>query len=166
MSDESDESNEGTESGQTNQGQGQLRIERVYVKDLSFESPASPAVFSQNLEPQMNLEINTRSEPLGGDRHEVVLMATATATAGDQTAFIVEVQQAGIFQLIGLPQEVVHRVIGTVCPNTLFPYLREAVDSLVVRGGFPPLQLAPVNFDAIYAQMLEQQRAQASEKPH
>ncbi len=145
------------------QGSGEVRLERLYLKDASFESPATPGVFGEAFEPQINLEINTRSQRGGEDRFEVVLTVTVTATQGEQTAFIAEVQQAGLFVLRGLAEDVVHRAIGTVCPNTLFPYVREAVDSLVVRGGFPALQLAPVNFEAAYAQALEQQRTQA---PH
>jgi len=141
--------------------QGQVRLERLYLKDVSFESPNTPETFTQTWEPQINLEINNRSQRVGDAHYEVVLTATVTATLGDKTAFVVEVQQAAIFALSGLPEEVVHRAIGTVCPNTLFPYVREAVDSLVVRGGFPALHLAPVNFDAAYADALKQQRDQA-----
>lgn len=141
--------------------QGQVRLERLYLKDVSFESPNTPETFTQAWEPQINLEINNRSQRVGDAHHEVVLTATITATLGEKTAFVVEVQQAAIFAMSGLPEEVVHRAIGTVCPNTLFPYVRETVDSLVVRGGFPALHLAPVNFDAAYADALKQQRDQA-----
>ncbi len=140
---------------------GQVRLERLYLKDVSFESPSSPQVFTQAWEPQIDLEINNRSQKVGETHYEVVLSVTATAKQKDKTAFIVEVQQAGIFAISGLEESVVHRVMGTVCPNTLFPYVREAVDSLVVRGGFPALHLAPVNFDAAYADALKQQRDQA-----
>jgi preprotein translocase subunit SecB len=141
---------------------GEVRLERLYLKDCSFESPATPGVFGQQgFEPQINLEINTRTAKPSEDRFEVVLTVTVTATQNDATAFIVEVQQAGLFALRGLPDEVVHRALGTVCPNTLFPYVREAIDSLVVRGGFPALQLAPVNFEAAYAQALQEQRSRS-----
>lgn len=143
------------------QPDGQVRLERLYLKDASFESPASPAVFGKAWEPQINLEINTRSQRAGENRFEVVLTVTATAKLGDEIAFIAEVQQAALFAMVGLPDEVLHRAIGTVCPNTLFPYVREAMDSLVVRGGFPALMLAPVNFDAAYADALKKQRDQA-----
>jgi len=143
------------------QPEGQVRLERLYLKDASFESPSTPEIYGKAWEPQINLEINTRSQRAGENRYEVVLTVTATAKLGDETAFIVEVQQAALFALVDLPEEVIHRAIGTVCPNTIFPYVREAIDSLVVRGGFPALQLAPVNFDAAYADALKQQRDKA-----
>jgi len=142
-------------------GTHEVRLERIYLKDASFESPGTPAVFGERWEPQVNLDINTRSQRGGDNHYEVVLTVTATAKLGERTAFIAEVQQAGVFSLSqGLPEEVVQRTIGAFCPNTLFPYVREALDSLVVRGGFPALHLAPVNFDAAYAQAMEQQRPQ------
>jgi preprotein translocase subunit SecB len=153
MSDESEQVASGN--------QGQVRLERLYLKDVSFESPNTPEMFTQAWEPQINLEINNRSQQVGDGHFEVVLTATATASLGEKTAFVVEVQQAAVFAMSGLPEEVVHRAIGTVCPNTLFPYVREAIDSLVVRGGFPALHLAPVNFDAAYADALKQQRDKA-----
>ena len=142
-------------------GQGQVRLERLYLKDASFESPATPAIFAEKWEPQINLEINNRSQRTGDNLYEVVLTVTVTAKLGETTAFIAEIQQAALFGLTGLPEEMIHRAIGTVCPNTIFPYVREAIDSLVVRGGFPALHLAPVNFDAAYAQALQQQRDKA-----
>jgi preprotein translocase subunit SecB len=141
--------------------EGQVRLERLYLKDASFESPSTPAVFAKDWKPQINLEINTRSQRAADSRFEVVLTVTATATVGEETAFIAEIQQAAVFLMQGLPEEVIHRALGTVCPNTLFPYVREAIDSLVVRGGFPALQLAPVNFDTAYAQALQQQSSKA-----
>ena len=140
---------------------GQVRLERLYLKDASFESPSSPAIFTANWEPQVELEINNRSQKVGETHYEVVLSVTATAKQQDKTAFIVEVQQAAVFAISGLADNVVHRVMGTVCPNTLFPYVREAVDSLVVRGGFPALHLAPVNFEAAYADSVKKRREQA-----
>lgn len=141
--------------------QGQVRIERLYLKDSSFESPNSPSVFELKWHPDVDLQLNTRSERLGDNRYEVVLTVTVTAKLGEQTAFIAEVQQAGLFRMAGLPDPVIHRTLGTFCPTTLFPYVREAVDSLVVRGGFPPLQLVPINFDGAYEEALRQSRNQA-----
>lgn len=149
------------ESAQESTNAGQVRLERLYLKDASFESPSSPAIFTTSWEPQVELEINNRSQKVGESHYEVVLSVTATAKQQDKTAFIVEVQQAAIFAISGLADDVVHRVMGTVCPNTLFPYVREAVDSLVVRGGFPALHLAPVNFDAAYADSVKKRREQA-----
>ena len=135
----------------------QVRLERLYLKDSSFESPNSPGVFREQWQPEIELEINNRSHKVAEDRYEVILTATVKARqAGERTAFIVEIQQAAVFHMTGLDDQVTHRVLGTVCPNTLFPYVREALDSLIVRGGFPPLQLAPVNFDAAYEEALKQ----------
>lgn len=138
-----------------------MRLERLYLKDASFESPRSPAVFSEAWKPQMQLDINSRSDSVADDVFEVVLTVTLRAKLENgKTAFIIEIQQAGIFRIEGVEPEVRQRVLGTVCPNTLFPYVREAVDSMAVRGGFPAIQLAPVNFDALFADALSKQQAQ------
>lgn len=139
------------------QGQGQILLERLYLKDASFESPQAPAVFGQRWQPEFNLDINTRTSGLGSDRFEVVLSATLRARIEDKTAYIAEVQQAGVFQVTGLDDAARQRVLGTLCPGTLFPYVRETVDSLVVRGGFPAVHLAPVNFEALYAEAMRKQ---------
>ena len=138
--------------------QVQIRLERIYLKDASFESPSSPAVFREDWHPEIDLQINTRSERLAETRFEIVVTATVTARLPDATGFIVEVQQAGVFHMEGLPEAAIHRTVGTFCPTTLFPYVREAVDSLVVRGGFPPLHLVPINFEAAYEQALKSAR--------
>jgi preprotein translocase subunit SecB len=140
-------------------GQGQLRMLQLYLKDASFESPHTPGVFGEAWKPEFQLDINTRSHRLDDDRFEVVLSATLKAAIeGGRTAFIVEVQQAGVFELVGLADGARQRVLGTVCPGTLFPYVREAVDNLVVKGGFPAVHLAPVNFDALYAEAIRKQQ--------
>lgn len=133
---------------------GQIRLERMYLKDGSFESPNTPALFQEPWQPDIDLQINTRSQRAGTDLFEVVLTVTVTAKLGEKTAFIIEVQQAGLFRLEGFPDEVLHRMLGTFCPGTLFPYVREAVDSFAVRGGFPPLQLVPINFEAAYEEAM------------
>ena len=147
----------------------QLRLERIYLKDASFESPQSPAVFEAQWNPEMSVDINTRTQPLAADdaaadgqRVEVVLTVTAQAKSDEQPAFIIEVQQAGVFVVSGANNDVLRRVLGTVCPNTLFPYVRETVDALATRGGFPALQLSPVNFDALYQAALEQQQGEGA----
>ena len=150
-----DSTSEGAQEAGEDQGQGQVRLERMYLKDASLESPNSPAIFQENWQPEIDLQINTRSERIGDNRFEVVLTATVTAKLGDKTAFIAEVQHAGLFQLQGLPDPVIHRTVGTFCPTTLFPYVRETVDSLVVRAGFPALHLVPINFDAAYQEALK-----------
>ncbi len=137
--------------------QVQLRVERMYLKDASFESPGSPSIFSEPFRPEIQVDINTRVNSLGDQRHEVVLSTTVTAKREEnKTAYVVEAHQAGIFVVEGVDDGRLHQVLGIVCPNMLFPYAREALDNLVVKGGFPALQLAPVNFEAIYAQARQQ----------
>jgi len=148
-----------------NQSPPEIGIERLYVKDISFESPQSPAVFAGQWEPQIKLDINTRFQQLDTSRHEVVLTVTVNALQEDEkTAFIVEVLQAGVFRISGLAQDQLRRVLSAMCPGMLFPYARETIDSLVIKGGFPPLSLAPVNFDALYEQALAQQAAVQTEQ--
>ena len=128
----------------------EFALERIYVKDLSFESPRAPEVFRDPWQPQIQLEINTRAGALGDERFEVVLTLTVNAKSeAGQTQMIVEVQQAGVFRIRGMDEDRRRRLLATQCPAILFPYGREAIDGLVVKGGFPPLMLAPVNFDAM-----------------
>jgi preprotein translocase subunit SecB len=128
----------------------EFALERIYVKDLSFESPRAPEVFREPWQPQIQLDINTRANPLGDDRYEVVLTVTVNAKSpAEHMLMIVEIQQAGVFRIRGLDAERMRRVLATQCPGILFPYIRESVDGLVLKGGFPPLMLAPVNFDAM-----------------
>lgn len=144
--------------------QVQMRVERMYLKDASLESPGAPSIFGEQFRPEMQVDINTAVNSLGDNRHEVVLSATVTATRDQQrTAYLVEVQQAGIFIIEGVTGNPLRQVLGIACPNMLFPYLREALDNLVVKAGFPALQLAPVNFEALYGQALQQQAQQQSE---
>src|SRR5690606_31431029 len=131
-----------------NQPQVQFALQRIYVKDLSFESPKAPAVFQAQWNPQVNLDLNTRHNKLQDDIYEVVLSLSATVTNGaEEVTFIAEVQQAGIFAISGLDENSMRHTLGAFCPNILFPYAREAIDNLVSRGSFPPLMLAPVNLD-------------------
>ena len=148
-------------NGAAEENQGpQFSLQRIYVRDLSFEAPKSPEIFRQEWRPAVELDINTRNRSLVGDFHEVVLALTVTVKVGEETAFVAEVQQAGIFLIKGLDGAGMNHTLGAFCPNILFPYAREALDNLVIRGSFPALMLAPVNFDALYAQELE--RAQAA----
>jgi preprotein translocase subunit SecB len=135
-------------------------LERIYVRDSSFESPRAPAVFQQPWQPNIQLDINTRANHLGEERFEVVLTVTMHAKSAEAaTLTIVEVQQAGVFRIRGLNPDRLRRVLATECPNILFPYSREVVDSLMVKGGFPALQLAPVNFDAMFDEAVRQRQA-------
>ncbi len=143
--------------------EGQVRIEKLYLKDVSFESPNTPNVFQQDWKPDIELQINTRSEQVVPNYFDVIVTVTVTAKLGEKTAFIAEVQQAGLFKMEGLPDEVIRRTVGIFCPTTLFPYVRETLDSLVVRGGFPPLNLVPINFEAAYEEALRHAEAKAAE---
>ena len=141
--------------------QQQFTLQRIYTKDVSFESPSTPKIFRQNWQPNVNVDLNTKSSRIDEEGNfEVVLTLTVTAKVEEDTAFLVEVQQAGIFYVVGIEGEPLRQVLATVGPNILFPYARENIDSLVVKGGFPALMLAPVNFDALYRQALAQQAAQ------
>lgn len=147
-------------TNQTAATQPDFQIQRVFIKDLSFESPLSPAVFQQEWKPEINLQIQTDTQALEADLHEVVLKLTITAvTEEKKTAFLLEVKQAGIFLVKGFPAEQVGGMLGSVCPSILFPYARELVTDLVTRGTFPQLYLAPINFEALYMQHLSQQTA-------
>lgn len=140
--------------------QNQFSIQKLYVKDISFESPATPGVFSFSAwQPKIDLNLNSSNKIISEGVHEVVLSITATVTQEDQTAFLVEVHQAGIFQISGFNEQDTKYILGSQCMNILFPYAREVVSDLTSRGGFPPLLLSPVNFDAVYAQALQQQQA-------
>jgi preprotein translocase subunit SecB len=144
-----------TESAASHQAEtAKFEIQRIFLKDLSFEAPNTPHTFSDEWKPEVTLNLETKSNRLQDHIHEVVLAITATVTTSNKTAFLVEVQQAGIFHIAGIQPEQLHHLLGSACPNILFPYAREAITNTVVRGGFPQLLLAPVNFDALYAQHL------------
>ena len=134
----------------------QLLLQKIYIKDVSFECPRSPEVFSSEVSPQTRLNIKTGANQMGDDHHEVVLTLTVEAVDGDQTLFLVEIEQAGIFRLQGYSREELDMLLGSYCPGTLYPFAREAVADLVSRGGFPQLLLQPINFDALYAQAVQE----------
>lgn len=139
-------------------------IQKIYVKDISFEAPDTPEVFSREWKPEVNLQLNSQAKPVGDRHYEVVLSITVTAKNGDKTAFLVEIQQAGVFHMEGFAEQERGGMLGSFCPNILFPYAREAISDLVTRGGFPQLLLAPVNFDALYAEHLRQQAEPVKEE--
>ena len=141
--------------------ESQFAIQKIYLKDVSFESPKSPRIFAEGeIQPSVNVHLNTSSEPVAEGVYEVVLEITATAKVDDATAFLVEVKQAGVFNVAGFTDENLAGMLGVYCPETLFPYAREAISELVSKGGFPPLLLAPVNFNALYAEQMQQKQAQ------
>ena len=146
------------------QPQQQFVMQRIYAKDLSFESPATPGVFKKQWQPKISVDLNTKSEKVDEEGNfEVVLTVTITAKLDEETAFLVEVQQAGIFFITGIEGENLRRVLATAAPNILFPYARENIDSVCVKGGFPAVMLAPVNFDALFQQAVAQSQAPAAE---
>ena len=142
--------------------QPQIMIQRVYLKDLSFESPNAPQSFTAEWKPEIGVDLNSQARQLNETSFEVVLRITITAKAEDKTVYLTEVQQAGLFHIANVPQESMGQVLGAFCPNILFPYAREVIDNLVQKGSFPALMLAPVNFDALYAQSMAQQAAEAA----
>lgn len=168
-----DENQATAENTNAQQDAPQFAIQRVYTKDVSFETPNSPAIFQKEWKPELKLDLDTRSAKLSDDTYEVVLSLTVTAIVEGQTAFLAEVQQAGIFTIGKVKEAQLAHTIGAFCPGTLFPYAREAVASLVSRGSFPQVNLAPVNFDALFASYVQQkakenaaQQAPASEETH
>jgi preprotein translocase subunit SecB len=146
-----------------------VALQRIYLKDSSFEAPNSPAIFSGEWRPAVNLNISTQTNSLGDDAYEAVLKITVEAKQGETTAFLIEVQQAGIFLLSGLGDADMQRALMVFCPQQLYPFAREAVADLSNKGGFPALQLQPVNFEAIATEAIrrqaEQQAAQAGAQP-
>ncbi len=142
------------------QGAG-FSIERIYVKDLSLENPGAPQSFQLTEPPQVEVGMRTRGEQIAQDVYEFVLTLTVTATIGGKTLFLVEASQAGIFTIRGVPPDQLQPVMAINCPNVLFPYARETIADATMRAGFPPVQLAPINFEALYHQQLSQQQAPA-----
>ena len=141
-----------------------FNILRIYVKDVSFEAPNSPAIFTQEFKPEVEMQMATSVSPLETDVYEIVLTITVTSKAGDKTAFLAEVHQAGIFGISGFSEDQHAHMVGAYCPNTLFPFAREEIANLVTKGGFPQLLLAPVNFDALFAQRQNQAATEPGEQ--
>ncbi|MCZ2723635.1 protein-export chaperone SecB [Marinomonas sp. 15G1-11] len=142
----------------------QLALQRIFLKDISFESPRSPMVFQEEWKPEIGLELNTKSRQVGDALYEVVLEITVTVKNASETAFLIQVQQGGLFNISGLDERQLHHALGAFCPGTIFPYARENIDALCVKGSFPALMLAPINFDALYLESLQNQQAQATEQ--
>ncbi len=130
-------------------------IEKLYVKDLSLEVPNAPAIFLEQDAPEVSIQLNTAGQMVGENAYEVVLTVTVTAKLGEKTVFLVEVGQAGVFRIVNVPEEQLEPLIAIACPNVLFPYAREAVSDAVVRAGFQPIVLQPVNFEGMYMQRLQ-----------
>ncbi|HPF58047.1 MAG TPA: protein-export chaperone SecB [Candidatus Competibacteraceae bacterium] len=142
--------------------QQHFEIQKVYLKDVSLETPNSPAIFTEQWQPQTEVRLETSATPLTEDLFESVLTLTVTAKMGDRTAYLAEVKQAGLFILRGFDEQQKGHMLHAFCPNILFPFSREELASLIGKGGFPALLLNPINFDALYLQRLQQQQAQAA----
>ncbi|MCF7970969.1 MAG: protein-export chaperone SecB [Methylococcaceae bacterium] len=140
----------------------QFSIQKIYTKDISFESPASPQIFTEKWEPAVEFNLATNAASIENAMFEVSLTVTVTVKTADAVAYLVEATQAGIFSLAGFTDAEMGPMVGSFCPNILFPYVREVISDLVAKGGFPQLLLAPVNFDALYAQHLQQAQQAAS----
>ena len=141
--------------------QATFQIEKIYVKDVSLEIPNAPQAFMQQAQPQLEVRIDTGAAPFAEGYFEATVSATVTAKVGDKTLFLAEAVQAGIFQVRNVPESDLPPLLGIACPTILFPYLRETISDLVIRGGFPPVLLAPVSFEALYVQRLQQEQSGA-----
>ncbi|ETX12503.1 preprotein translocase subunit SecB [Marinomonas ushuaiensis DSM 15871] len=139
----------------------QLSLQRIFLKDISFESPRSPMIFQEEWKPEVGLELNTKSRQVGENVYEIVLEITVTVKNNGETGFLVQVQQGGLFVISGLDDQQLHHALGAFCPATIFPYARENIDAVVTKGSFAPLMLAPINFDALYVESLQKQQAAA-----
>jgi len=145
--------------------QAQFSIEKIYVKDLSLEIPNAPQIFLQRDQPEIQIQLHTEGTGIDEGVFQCLLTVTVTAKIGDKTMFLVEAAQGGIFQIRNVPQQDLDPILAIACPNILFPYARETISDTVNRAGFPPVLLAPVNFEALYQQRLEQQAAQQPAAP-
>lgn len=134
-------------------------IQKIYTKDISFEAQSTPNVFKAQWQPKANVNVDTTSLKIDDDVYEVELSLTVTVKNGDKNAYLIEVSQAGIFTLQDMPEDQIAPMLGAFCPTTLFPYAKETIDSLINRGGFPQINLAPINFDALYMQQFAKQQS-------
>lgn len=146
----------------TQDTQQNFAIQRIFLKDVSFEAPNAPHIFQKEWQPDVNLDLDTQSRELDKGVYEVILRLTVTVKNKDESAFLCEVQQGGIFSVEGMEQAQLAHCLGAFCPNILFPYARETISSLVVKGTFPQLNLAPVNFDALFMNYLQNQQDEQS----
>ena len=138
----------------------QFTVEKIYVKDVSFEAPNAPQVFNEQGQPQLNMNLNQKVGRLDNELFEVVLGVTLTCTLNDKTVYLAEVAQAGIFGLSGFDDRTLDMMLGTYCPNVLFPYVRQSISDLITNGGFPPFYMQPINFEALYAEGLRRRAEQ------
>jgi len=140
-----------------------MALQKLYVKDVSFETPNAPDIFNEKGQPEIKMNLNQKVKKIADNTYEIVLSVTVTCKILEKTAYLVEVHQAGIFNLTNFDEPILHQTLGTYCPNVLFPYARQMISDIVMNGGFQPLLLQPVNFDQLYAQQMQQAQAQAAE---
>ena len=138
-------------------------VQRVYLKDLSFETPQGAQAFQKQWKPKVNQDLNTKATKIEEGLYEVALRLTITVSDGEETIYLVEVEQAGLFTVSGFPDQQGTQVLNTTCPAMLFPYAREVVDNTLTKGSFPPLMIPPINFDALFASAVQQAQAKAAE---
>ncbi len=139
-------------------------VEKIYTRDVSFESPNAPAIFNEQGQPDLTMNLNQRVSQLSDTAFEVILGVTLTCKVGEKTAYLAEVQQAGVFGLAGFDAPSLDAMLGAHCPSILYPYARAAISDLIGNGGFPPFQLQPINFEALYTEGLRQRAAQAQKQ--
>jgi preprotein translocase subunit SecB len=147
------------------QAQPIFSIEKLYVKDLSLEVPNAPQIYLETAQPEVEMQIHTEAQPIGEGYFENVLTVTVTAKVESRTYFLAEAAQAGLFLIRNVPDEELEPILGMACPNILFPYVREAISDLVTRAGFPPVVLAPINFEQLYMQRQMQQQSTTQDAP-
>ena len=152
----------GTTANDVAQG-AMFTVEKLYVKDLSFEAPGAPQVFNEQGQPQLSMNLSQKVQRVGDNAYEVVLGVTLSCSINEKAAYVAEVQQAGVFGLAGFDERGLDVMLGTQCPNALYPYARQAVGELVASGGFPPFILQPINFEALYAETLRQRASQGTD---
>lgn len=139
----------------TAQQEKQFAIQRIFIKDMSFESPNAPEIFNEKWEPKVEFNLSTNTQALDDSLYEVVITTTVTVKVQEKTAYLVEASHGGMFLVNGFNEQEMGPMLGSFCPNILFPYVREAISDLITKGGFPPMLLAPINFDAIYTQHIQ-----------
>lgn len=142
-----------------------FNIEKIYVKDLSLEISDAPLVFLESEAPKVDMQLHIDDKNIKESMHEVVLTVTITAKTKDKTLFLIEVQQAGVFQIINIDEAEMLPILNIVCPNVIFPYMRETISDIVTRAGFPPVILSPVNFEALYNESKQKAMANGSDQP-
>lgn len=137
-----------------------FEIQKIFVKDVSFESPHAPEIFREKWQPKTDIQMTAQNTKISDELYEVTLNVTVTSSQNDRTAFLIEIKQSGVFLIQNIPENQIGHLIGSYCPHTLFPFAREAISDIVTKGGFPPLLLSPVNFDALYQQQLAKLKEQ------